>query len=177
MVLFQDPDRARVAQIIRAHGISPERRYWHEVVGFNYRMTNMQAAVGLAQVERAEELVGSKLTHASEYAELIEGLKGLSMMPPSPFGRCSYWLVPILVDGSREQRDLLMEMLAAKGIQTRETFPPLNRMPAFARLRGAAAFPTSERIADHGLCLPNNPGMSVDDIRTAITVLRDFSRL
>lgn len=175
MVFFRDPERARRARIIRAHGVSAERRYWHEIVGFNYRMTNLQAAVGLAQTERAEELVLSKLTHALEYAEGLDGLPGLSMMPSSSFGRCSYWLVPVLVDGSRERRDLVMETLAARGIQTRETFPPLNRMPAFAGLRGAGAFPVSERIADHGLCLPNNPGMSADDVRTAITVLRDFA--
>ncbi len=175
MVFFRDPERARRARVIRAHGVSTERRYWHEIVGFNYRMTSMQAAVGLAQTERADELVQSKLAHALEYSEGLDGLPGLSLMPSSSFGRCSYWLVPVLVDGSRERRDMAMEMLAARGIQSRETFPPLNQMPAFAGLRGAGTFPVSERIADNGLCLPNNPGMSADDIQTAVIALREFA--
>ena len=177
MVFFRGPERARRAGIIRAHGVSAERRYWHEIVGFNYRMTNLQAAVGLAQTERAEELVRSKLTHALEYAEGLDGLRGLRMMPSSSFGRCSFWLVPILVDGSCERRDMVMEALAARGIQSRETFPPLNQMPAFAGLRGAGTFPVSERIADNGLCLPNNPGMSSDDVQAAILALREFANV
>lgn len=173
MVFFRDDEAAERARIVRAHGVSRTRRYWHEVVGFNYRMTNMQAAVGLAQTERAADLVGSKVRHAMTYLAGLGAIRGVESMPASPFGLCSYWLMPLLVEGGPEHRDALMESLAAAGVQTRETFPPLHRMPAFSGLRGADRYPVADRIADHGLCLPNNPGMSDGDIAVALATLAE----
>ncbi|MDO8307723.1 MAG: aminotransferase class I/II-fold pyridoxal phosphate-dependent enzyme [Actinomycetota bacterium] len=172
MTFFRQAEAEEHARVLRDHGMSKSRRYWHDVIGYNYRMTNLQAAIGLAQSERATELVGSKLSNAKTYVEGLAAIGGVSPMPQSPFGDCSYWLMPVMIEAASDSdRDALMESLAARGIQTRATFPPLHRMPAFADCRGASAFPVASEIADRGVCLPNNPGMSADDISVIIATL------
>jgi perosamine synthetase len=175
MTFFRDGAAKQRALVLRDHGMSKSRKYWHEVVGYNYRMTNLQAAIGLGQTERIKELVLSKLENAAKYSKGLEDIEGISIMPLSPFGTSSYWLVPILIEKHEAgMRDALMSSLAAQGIQSRITFPPLHSMPAFSQFRSAGDSPVSTTIADQGLCLPNNPGMSIDDIRAALDVLADF---
>ena len=165
MVFFADNDVARRAMILRDHGMSKSRRYWHEVVGHNYRLTNLQAAIGLAQVERAEALVQQKRLIGQRYEKRISDLGGVSCMPSSPFGDSSYWLFPVLLDPPFSgHRDTLMEALASEGIQTRVTFPSLNRMPAFSAFPAALEFPVASDIEERGMCLPSTPRMTEESV-------------
>ena len=174
MVFFRDEKHKQLAGVLRDHGMSKNRRYWHDVVGYNYRMTNLQAAIGLAQTERAHELVRSKLSNARAYLAGLEACGGVSPMPASPFGDCSYWLVPLLVaEEAIERRDAVMESLGSRGIQTRITFPSLHEMPAFSGCRGAMDYGNSLAISARGLCLPNSPGMTSDDIAHVVRTLTD----
>ena len=174
MVFFRDGAHEQLARVLRDHGMSKTRRYWHDVVGYNYRMTNLQAAIGLGQTERADELVGSKLSNAAAYLAGLDGETALTPMSVSPFGESSYWLFPVLVDADAvERRDAVMESLASRGIQTRITFPSLHEMPAFEGCRGASDFPNSMAISARGLCLPNSPGMTSDDIAHVVHTLTD----
>lgn len=174
MVFFRDGAHGQRARVLRDHGMSKTRRYWHDIVGYNYRMTNLQAAIGLAQTERADALVGSKLANAAAYAAGLDVGDGLAPMPVSPFGECSYWLFPVLVAAEDVGcRDSVMESLASRGIQTRITFPSLHEMPAFEGCRGASAFPHSRAISARGLCLPNSPGMTSDDISHILHALSE----
>jgi len=172
MTFFRDSSAAEKARVLRDHGMSKLRKYWHEVVGYNYRMTNLQAAIGLAQTERVNDLVRRKYENAATYTKGLAGMDGVSPMPISPFGTCSYWLVPILIEnqGMNPRADI-MSSLAAQGVQTRITFPPLHRMPAFSIFSGTSDFPNSNTIADQGLCLPNNPGMTEKDINGVLGAL------
>ena len=174
MVFFRDGAHEQLARVLRDHGMSKTRRYWHDVVGYNYRMTNLQAAIGLGQTERADELVGSKLSNAAAYLAGLDGETALTPMSVSPFGESSYWLFPVLVDADAVgRRDAVMESLASRGIQTRITFPSLHEMPAFEGCRGASDFPNSMAISARGLCLPNSPGMTSDDIAHVVHTLTD----
>ena len=165
MVFFADKDVARRARILRDHGMSKSRRYWHEVVGHNYRLTNLQAAIGLAQVERAEALVQQKRLIGQRYEKKLSDLAGVSPMPSSTFGDSSYWLVPVLLDPEfSDHRDALMEVLASEGIQTRVTFPSLNRMPAFSAFPAAVEFPVASDIEERGICLPSTPRMTEESV-------------
>ena len=152
--------------------MSPSRKYWHEVIGYNYRLTNLQAAVGVAQVERAEALVGKKRHIGHLYEAGIAQIPNLSMMPTSPFGDSTYWLVPVLLAPDlATHRDMLMELLASDGIQTRVAFPALHGMPAFSPYRRAGALPVSHDIEQRGLCLPNTPRMSDESVAYIVTAL------
>ena len=172
MVFFRDSGTEQRARQLRDHGMSHSRKYWHEVVGYNYRLTNLQAAIGVAQVERADSLVSRK-RHIGHLCEAgIAQIPGLTMMPVSPFGESSYWLVPVLIAPDlASHRDMLMELLASDGIQTRVTFPALHTMPAFAPYPRAADLPVSDDIARRGLCLPNTPRMSDESVAYIMTCL------
>lgn len=174
MVFFADPAAESRARTLRNHGMSGSRRYWHDVVGYNYRMTNIQAAIGVAQVERATALVSHKQFLGSMYNEGIKTIEGVSPMPTSPFGETSYWLVPVLIDSALAgHRDMLMELMASEGIQTRVTFPSLHRMPAFAGFPAAREFPISDMIDRQGLCLPSTPRMTEGSVQFVLGVLED----
>ncbi len=174
MVFFASAEAEARARQLRDHGMSSSRRYWHDVVGYNYRLTNVQAAIGVAQVERAAQLVGRKQRVGRLYEEGIAAIPGISMMQASPFGESSYWLVPVLVAPElTAYRDMLMELLASEGIQTRVTFPALHTMPAFAPYRHAGAFPVSDVIESRGVCLPNTPRMTEESVDFILRALAD----
>ncbi len=118
-----------------------------------------------------------KIENAAAYIEGLDDVEEVATMPLSPFGTCSYWLMPILIEAhGASSRQVIMNSLAAQGIQTRITFPPLHRMPAFSDCRGTGEFPISSAIADRGLCLPNSPGMTANDIGVVLSTLRDALR-
>ena len=172
MVFFRDAGAEQRARQLRDHGMSHARKYWHEVIGYNYRLTNLQAAVGVAQVERADSLVGRKRHIGRLYETGIAQIPGLTMMPASPFGESTYWLVPVLIAPElAAHRDMLMELLASDGIQTRVTFPALHGMPAFTPYRRAADLPVSDDVARRGLCLPNTPRMSDESVAYIVASL------
>ena len=174
MVFFADPAAESRARTLRDHGMSRSRRYWHDVVGYNYRMTNIQAAIGVAQAERAASLVSRKKFLGSVYDEGIRNIEGVKPMPTSTFGDTSYWLVPVVVDSAlADHREMLMELMASEGIQTRVTFPSLHRMPAFAKFPAAHKFPTANLIDQRGLCLPNTPRMNEDSVQFVLGVLEE----
>lgn len=177
MVFFADSGAETRARTLRDHGMSRSRRYWHDVVGYNYRLTNIQAAIGLAQVERAESLVSQKRFIGAKYEEGMRTMEGFSPMPTSPFGKTSFWLMPVLLDPVfAGHRDLLMEFMASEGIQTRVTFPALHRMPAFASFPAAQEFPIADSIERRGVCLPNTPRMTEDSVHFVLGALSDNLR-
>ena len=173
MVFFQDQGTQELARQLRSHGMSPSRRYWHDQVGNNFRMTNVQAAIGVAQVERAGYLVERKREIGSLYRDGVEDIPGVSMMPASPFGQGSFWLVTLVLDEDvANKRDVLMELMAADGIQTRIAFPALHNMPAFENFPRSTEFKVSQSIEERGLSLPNTPMMSDGDVEYILSCLK-----
>lgn len=135
-------------------------------------MTNVQAAMGVAQVERAGFLVDRKIEIGRLYREGIKDIPGVSMMPASPFGQSSFWLVTVLLDEDvADKRDVLMELMAADGVQTRIAFPALHEMPAFENFPKSTEFETSQSIEERGLSLPNTPAMKDGDVLYILSCL------
>jgi len=141
MCLTNDPNLAERIKILRDHGMNPKRRYWHEVVGFNYRMTNLQAALGVAQLKKIDYFVLKKRKIAEAYNSLFESVNAVTRPPEMPWAKNIYWLYSILVDSSKTNvnRDKLMEMLGQKGIETRPLFYPIHEMPLQKNIRKADA--------------------------------------
>lgn len=156
-------DRARR---LRDHGTDPGRRYWHEEVGYNYRLTNLQAAVGLAQLERIETFIGRKLELASWYRQRLSRLEGLLLPVERPDTRNIFWLYSVVIESSRAglDRDELMGRLLLSGIETRPFFHPLHQMPPYRRFAGPGAYPNSEWLAANGLSLPSAVTMDEKDV-------------
>jgi len=156
MCLANDEGIAARLRILRDHGQNPNRRYWHDVVGFNYRMTNMQAAIGVAQLDKIGKLIERRRQVAAWYAEAmadLQGDAGLSLPVEMPWARSVYWMYSILLSpGSSVTRDAVAKKLEEGGIETRPLFFPLHLMPPYS---GFGRFAVAEDISRRGLTLPS----------------------
>ena len=174
MVTTSDPEFARIARILRDHAFSEERHFWHRYPGFNFRMTNMQAAVGLAQCERFDELVARRIENARRYTEGLRGVPGITTPPQAPGIMSVYWMYGLLVDSDRygRTRDELRELLARRGIETRTFFIPMHLQPIFYT-GGAERYPVAERLGAGGLYLPSAGTLTERDIGYVVAIVRD----
>ena len=155
-VLLKDPELFERAKLLRDHGMSTTRRYWHLEPGFNFRMTNLQAAVGVAQMERIGAILEKKQRILDFYMERFGDMKEFIQQQACPGGKPSCWLYTLLLsDHAGIDRDDLAARLIRNGIETRPTFYPLHTMPAFERFATKRSFPVAEHIAAAGLSFPS----------------------
>ena len=148
-------------RILRDHGMSKQRRYYHEVVGFNYRMTNMQAAIGTAQIERIDDILKWRERLEEQYREVFKNIDGVITQRKDLEGRKKIaWLVSILVDSSK--RDAVMAKLKDNGIDVRAFFIPLSEMNIYKKY--ARNCVVSEKISRMGLNLPTTCEMDAEKI-------------
>ena len=153
MLVTDDEALATRARMLRDHGMAPDRRYFHPVVGFNYRLTNLQAAVGLAQLERIDAIFARKEHIAALYAAHLEDVPGIRLPPRAAWATPVCWLFSILLeDAFGLQRDDVVAKLEAAGVGCRPLFHPLHEQPPY---RSAAAFPVSASLSRRGLSLPS----------------------
>jgi perosamine synthetase len=156
-VVFRDAHAAQRARMLRDHGMDPKRRYWHLEVGFNYRLTNMQAALGCAQIEQLDKFLARKIEVAGQYAAALGRVDGVMLPAALPGLLNSYWAYSITVDfGSLGiSRDDFAKRLDQAGIETRPLFYPLHEMPPYQRYAGNRAYPATTALSRDGLSLPS----------------------
>jgi perosamine synthetase len=124
MMLTSAPELAERAARLRNMAHSPKRRFLHDIIGFNYRLTNLQAAIGVAQLERVAESVSRKLQMAATYKALLADIEGLKLPVEEPYARSVYWMFTLLVnEHSLLTRDELMAGLKELGVETRLLSP------------------------------------------------------
>jgi len=154
----------------KGQGLAAHRQYWHDVIGYNYRMTNICAAIGLAQLEQADAFLKSKRRIAERYRSGFDGMSYSFHEEKSDVVH-SYWMCSILVDDPAK-RDPLRAHLAAKGVETRPVFYPAHTMPMYAKK--FQRHPVAEDIGWRGINLPSWPGMSDEQIDHVISAIRSF---
>jgi len=173
MVTTDDERIAATARELRDHAFSRERHFWHGFRAFNYRMSNLQAAVGLAQTERLNELVAARRRIAGWYREALAGLPGLELPPQHPGHEDASWVFACLVDdGFGCSRDELRRYLAAEGIETRTFFVPIHLQPAYLHDHRGRHHPVAERLGRTGLYLPSGPMLSREDVAAVADAIR-----
>ncbi|MFU8832068.1 MAG: aminotransferase class I/II-fold pyridoxal phosphate-dependent enzyme [Wenzhouxiangella sp.] len=173
MAVFKDPEMAQRARVLRDHGMSPQKRYWHDYAGFNFRMTNMQAAVGFAQMGRVDELLGRKKAIFQAYDELLAGHPGVGLLPKNDWSENSYWLYTIMLKGyAAEVRDQLIANLGFRGIDARPGFYPMHEMDPY-RECGRGDYPVSSRLSANAVSLPSSYGLSNDEIAHIVAIFVD----
>ena len=145
------------ARILKDHGMSPEKRYWHNEIGYNYRMTNLQAAIGCAQMERVSEFVEKKIKIANKYNSLLKNLSDIKLPVQKFNGINSHWLYTIILKEELSQkRDIVLRELEFAGIQARRTFYPLHLMPPYLKYKQKnCEYPNSVMLSNSGICLPS----------------------
>jgi perosamine synthetase len=165
MVTTNDPELARLARRLREHAFSEDRHFWHRYLGFNYRMGNLQAAVGLAQTERLDELVAVRRRNAHRYQELLREVPGLLLPGEMPGVESVYWMYALRVmDDFGCSRDELRRRLARQGIETRSFFVPIHLQPIYHRRYRGQSYPVSEELCRQGLYLPSGPSLTACEI-------------
>lgn len=169
MVVVRDRRVFDKACHLKNQGVSPTREYWHDVLAYNYRMTNMCAAIGLAQLEQADEIISRKRRIADGYREGLSGLP-LKTHDELPGTAHSFWMCSIVVDEAT-LRDPLRDHLRQAGIETRPLFHPAHVMPHCAV---GESFPVAESLSARGINLPSYPGLSRQDLNLIIGSIRGF---
>jgi len=130
MVVSRDAHIHALICKLRGQGLAGEREYWHDVIGYNYRMTNICAAIGVAQMERANQLIARKRSLAAKMRAAMADLP-LMFHLEQPGTTHSFWMISALAR-SEEDRDGLRKALRLKGVETRPLFPPAHTMPMYA---------------------------------------------
>lgn len=163
MVLTDDPALADKMRSLRNLGFQPSRRFCHDQMGFNFRLTNLQAALGLAQIQRIEEILARKRWQASIYHTHLRDVAGLQLPIEESWARSVFWMYAVVV---AEQRGIDADELARRmreyGVETRPFFLGMHEQPVFRR-RGlflGESYPVAERIARLGLYLPSGLGLT-----------------
>ncbi len=159
MVVAKSKELIEKAFHLKNQGVSKDREYWHDHIAFNYRMTNICAAIGLAQIEQAETILEKKRKIAAGYHEQLKGLP-LRTHDEVPNTRHSYWMCSVILD-SPEYRQPLRDFLKNKGIETRPFFHPSHTLPIH---RQDTSFPVAENMSSRGINLPSYPDLSEENV-------------
>ncbi|MEO1944332.1 MAG: DegT/DnrJ/EryC1/StrS family aminotransferase, partial [Candidatus Thioglobus sp.] len=147
------------AAYLKSQSVSASKEYWHDEIGFNFRMTNICAAIGVAQLENADEILQKKSLIAEWYqSELKETAVKFQVTEMGAIN--SYWMVTILAENVTV-KDAIRGYLKFNGVETRPVFYPAHKMPAFQQ---DGYFPIAESVSERGINLPSFPGLSKDNV-------------
>ncbi len=178
MVLTDDDLVAREARKFRDLYHSDAKRFIHEKIGYNYRLTNLQAAVGLGELSHINSYIERKINMAKLYTEGLALIDCLSVVKNKPDVRNVYWMYGIVIDEKKfgMSRDELREALIKKGVETRDFFYPPEDQPALKNIIGAETFPNAASLGKHGLYLPSGLALTESQIRFIIEAVSSLAR-
>ena len=165
MLVTAREDLARAARHLATQAREPAAHYEHKQVGFNYRMSNLLAALGRSQLEQLAERVAGRRRVFQRYSEALAGVSGIAFMPEAPYGTSSRWLTCITIDPHKfgATREQVRVALEAANIESRPLWKPMHLQPVFAGcdVRGGSV---AEQLFERGLCLPSGPCLAESDV-------------
>lgn len=161
MITTNSKELYKKMRYLRDHAMSKDKKYWHTEVGFNYRMTNLQAALGVAQFERIDEILLKRKELFEYYQERLKNVQGIKLNHEASWAKNVYWLISIEIDGYIEsQRDEFIQKLKTKNIDSRPYFYPLSDMPMYEN----ADTPMTHKVYQRGLFLPSYFDITKDEV-------------
>lgn len=175
MITTDDKEIAHLAWNLRDHAFSEERHFWHKLVGYNYRMTNLQGALGLAQLEQLGDLVAARRRNAAHYTRLLSDIPGITTPPEASWAKSVFWMYGILVDAQAYgmNRDQLRRALADRGVETRTFFIPMHCQPVYWQRFLGQRYPVAERLCRDGFYLPSASSLNPEEIDYVAGVIRE----
>jgi perosamine synthetase len=178
MVLTDDAVLAERCRGMRNLCFQPGRRFVHEELGWNYRLSNLQAAVGVAQLERLDEFVARKRWMGGAYLEQLADIRGVQLpLARTPYAENIFWVFGVVLgDSVPFDAAEAMRRLATRGIGTRPFFWPMHEQPVFRKmgLFAGEAHPISERLARRGFYLPSGLALTETQIERVVTAVREI---
>jgi perosamine synthetase len=176
MVTTNDDELAKKVKSLKNHCFG-EPRFIHNEIGYNYRMTNICAAIGLSQLEQAKALVEGRRFNAHLYNKKLKDVPGIILPPASMNNRKNvHWMYGILVDEEKfgMNKDTLMKKLYEKGIETRSFFYPLHAQPCYAYLACKEEYPNAQYLYEHGLYLPSSTHINEQQINYVVDTIKEL---
>ena len=177
MVVTSRRDWAERVRRLASQARDPAPHYEHSEVGFNYRLSNLLAAIGRAQLEVLEDYVDRRRANFRFYEQALGDLPGISFMPEHPEGRSTRWLSCMIVDPRRfgaTSDDIRME-LERKNIESRPIWKPMHLQPAYRNYRVCGG-EVSEELFENGLCLPSGSNLSQEDLARVVAAIHEVNR-
>jgi len=177
MIVTNDQAWATKAKYLSTQAKDDPVEYVHKEIGFNYRLSNVQAAMGCAQMELLSEFIEIKRSIAAAYAKGFAGVLGVKMMPEAVWARSIFWLNTVLVDEEQYGEDsrTLMKRLSCRGIQARPLWEPLHRSQALAGVQTVGG-EVADEINQRALSLPSSVGMTPEQIQVVISAVCERGR-
>ncbi len=178
MIVTNDKEIAEKAKWLRAHAFGRGgKHFYHEAVGFGYRFSGLQAAFGLAQLERIDEFVSNRRKNARLYNSLLSVLGNkISLPPEAPWAKNIYWMYSILIENSFGiSRQELMDRLATKGVESRTFFYPVHVQPIYSAQHAAEEFPVADELSKKGINLPSSNSMTEEEVRYVCKCIVEYS--
>lgn len=175
MVVTNDDSLAQKVRQFKGQGMDIERRYWFPIIGYNYRMTNIAAAIGLAQLEKVDWHIQRHIEVASWYQRQLQGIPGLTWQIKKEWARHVNWMFSVVLDEkSGLAGSTVAEALKQQGIETRPVFHPMHTLPPYRVINNEQHFPVAERLAAQGLNLPTWARLSREDVGFVCQALTNF---
>ena len=173
LITTNDESSAQMMRMLRDHGA--KEKYRHEVLGYNYRMTDLSAAIALAQLKKLAHVTTRRIENAQKLSAGLRGLKGI-ILPKTQEG-CQHVFHQYCLRVTAEAklgREALQTHLADRGIQTAVHYPlPVHHQPLYRRLGYTGAYPLAETASQEVLSLPVHPGVSDEDIQQIVNAMRE----
>ena len=179
MIVTTDEKIAKKAKLLRNLSFSKERRFLHEYIGFNYRMSNIHAAIGYAQMEKIDDTLSKKIAIAKKYEEELKDLKGLRLPIERSWAKNVYWMYTIIVeDDFGITKDVLREELNGYNVETRDFFTGMHEQPAFLKkgLFKGENYPVSEYLSKRGLYLPSGANLTDEQIKYICNSIKEIQK-
>lgn len=165
MITTSDDGLAAQIRMLKSQGMQPDHRYWFPVIGYNYRMTNVAAAIGLGQLEMIDWHLQRRQEVAAWYRERLSGTPGLTWQMPQPWAHDVWWMFTIVLDPSIPvERDAVKVELARHKIETRSVPYPLHQLPIYQEATAEQTFPVADHIAARGINLPTWAKVTREDV-------------
>jgi perosamine synthetase len=180
MVLTNDDQLAERCRSLRNLCFLPAKRFVHEELGWNMRMTNLQAALGVAQLERWDEFIDIKRKMGALYTSLLKDEKSISIpLERTKDAENIYWVFGILSRNENATAEIIMKKLADKGIATRPFFYPMHWQPVFKKMNlfVGEKYPNAEKMYQYGFYLPSGLALTDSQIREVAATLREILHL
>lgn len=173
MLVSDDGELVRRARFLATQARDTAWHYQHSQTGYNYRLSNLLAAIGRSQLRVLDDRVAMRRQNFERYRALLGDIKGLSFMPEAPFGRCTRWLVCLQIDSASfgADREALRSALEAENIESRPVWKPLHLQPLFASCEKVGG-EVAETLYERGLCLPSGSSLTEADIEHISSIIR-----
>jgi len=178
MVITNNDKLAERLRSLKNHAFGIPR-FIHNEIGYNYRMTNLQAAMGLAQFEQIDKFIEARREHAHKYNSLLKEVEGITLPTEKDWAKNVYWMYGILIEDSFGiSKDETMKKLKGLGIETRSFFLPMHQQPAYTKmgLQLDEVFPVSEGLHKKGLYLPSSSSLTDNQIKTVVEGIKAMKK-